>query len=104
MVESRANHISVTIKNKLYLVGGLLKSDIEVFDSFSYKFVLLKCSRNLRRYLISDVTTIGNKLVLFTSLDGLVFMYDVENDIWSDKCCEATKALRFFSGAKIPEL
>ena len=69
MVESRADHKSVTIKNKLYLVRSLLKSDVEVFDSFSHKFVLLKCPRNLSRYIISDVTTIGNKLVIFTGLD-----------------------------------
>ena len=102
MVESSQDHKSVAIKNKLYVVTGFGDTDSEVFDSNSNTFVLLKRSRNFLKYKISGVTTIGNMLALFIGTDGTVIMYDVENDVLSEKHCEATERLYWFSCAKLP--
>ena len=102
MVESSQDHKSVAIKNKLYVVTGFGDTDSEVFDSNSNTFVLLKRSRNFLKYKISGVTTIGNMLALFIGVDGAVIVYDVENDVLSEKHCEATERLYWFSCAKLP--
>ena len=102
MVESSKSHKSVAIKNKLYVVTGFGNTNSEVFDSNSNTFVLLKRSRNFRKYKISCLTTIGNMLALFIGVDGAVIVYDVENDVLSEKHCEATERLYWFSCAKLP--
>ena len=103
MIKERSHHKSVAIKNKLFVVGGLSTQTIEVFDSSSKKFALLQHpSINLRSHYILDVTSIGNKIVLFSNKDGSVFLYDVENDVWSEKSCEATKHIKYFSCARLP--
>ena len=104
MIAERCWHKSVAIKNKLFIVGNLSSHTFEVFDSFSKKFASLQHpSINSRIYKIADVTSIGNKVVIFNKGDGPVFLYDVENDAWSEKSCEATKHVEFFSCASIPQ-
>ena len=104
MIHRRIFHKSVAIKNKLFVVGGYISDNIEVFDSSSKKFTLLQHpSLNLESYCIADVTSVGNKVVMFSNDNGSVFIYDVENDAWSEKSCEATKHTSQFSCASIPQ-
>lgn len=42
MIEKRRYHASVTISNKLFVVGGYRKSTCEVFDSFARRFCYIK--------------------------------------------------------------
>ena len=42
MLEKRAFHATVSMGNKLFVVGGDYKNDSEVFDSITNKFVLIK--------------------------------------------------------------
>ena len=100
----RCCHNSVVIKNKLFVVGDLSSQTNEVFDSCSKKFALLQHpSINLRPHLTADVTSIGNKLIMFSNYYGSVFIYDVENEVWSEKSCEATKHIKYFSCASLPQ-
>ena len=104
MIKRRSYHKSVAIKNKLFIVDSLFNKTIEVFDSSSEKFALLQHpSFNLRLQSIADVTSIGNKVVIFSNGEGSVFVYDVENEVWSEKSCEATKHVEYLSCASIPQ-
>ena len=104
MIETRYSHKSVAIKNKLFIISGYNSHTIEVFDSSSKNFTLLQLpSTNLDSYYIADVTSIGNKVVLFSNYNGSVFFYDVENDAWSEKSCEATKGIEYFSFTSLPQ-
>ena len=103
MVEERYCHKSVAIKNKLFMIGGLLNTSVEVFDSCSNKFVLLKYnSANLRPKNVSDITTLGNRILIFNNNNGSVLIYDVEDNEWEEKSCEATQDIKYFSCAKVP--
>ena len=57
----------------------------------------------MRLELVADVTSIGNKVVIFSDREGSVFLHDVENDVWSEKSCEATKHIKYFSCAILPQ-
>ena len=105
MIKRRISHRSVAIKNKLFIVGGVYETSIVVFDSSINKFVFIKYdSRDLRCKYISDITTFGNKILIFNNKNGLVFVYDVEKDDWVEKVCDATENINYFSCAKIPQL
>ena len=104
MIEERYSHKSVAIKNKFFVVGSFNSQTIEVFDSSSKNFALLQHpSINLNSYYIADVTSIGNRIVLFSNRKGSVFLYDVENDVWSEKSCETLKHIEYFSCASVPQ-
>ena len=105
MIEERRYHKSVAIKNKLYIVGTYLSSNLEVFDFCSNKFALIKYnSTSLRNNYIFDISTFGNKILFFIDNSASVLVYDVESDEWLKKLCEATQHIEFFSCAKIPQL
>ena len=104
MIERRWLHSSVAIKNKLFLIGGSTNSNIEVFDLHCNQFVLPRCPNDLRYNEISDVTSVANKIVIFSNRNGLVLYYDVENDVWSEKHCDATQNIKCFYCSKIPKL
>ena len=104
MIKERNDHKSVAIKNKLYIVGGLYETSIEVFDSCTNKFVFIKYnSRDLTYKYISDITTLGNRILIFKNNNGLVLVYDVEKDEWVEKVSNATAHITYFSCAKIPK-
>ena len=88
----------------MFVVDNLFNLTIEVFDLSSKKFALLQHpSISSILYYIADVTSIGNKVVMFADRNGSVFHYDVENDAWSENSCEATKHIEYFSCASIPQ-
>ena len=106
MVKRRYCHKSVAIKNKLFLVGGgaIFDRDVEVFDSHCNKFVSIKeHPKWLDESNISDVLSIGNKIVIFSNEEGCVLIYDVDKNKWSRKSCEATKNIVHFSCSKLPK-
>ena len=98
MIEGRYKHKSVAVKNKLFVIGGLYRK-CEVFDSTTEKFTLLKQPMSNDWYGLSQVITIGSKLFC---LKSNINIYDLENDEWSEKPCEATKNIELFSCARIP--
>ena len=83
MLEGRYDHASVSIRNKLYMIGGITKK-CEVFDSFSQKFAYIKPILSTYEYLRfkTQFVTTGSKIKIFNKylLSGAV--YDVEHGKW----------------------
>ena len=86
MLEARSDHASVSIKNKLYVIGGSSKQ-CEVLDSFSRKFIYIKPISNIYEYkrFKTQCVTMGNSIKIFNkdSLDAAV--YDVEEEEWCEE-------------------
>ena len=104
MVKERFGHKSVAVKNKLFVIGGFVKSDCEVFDSTTNKFTLLKQPTVAPKYFLrqpSGAFTFGSKIFVLRN-EGSVIIYDFENDEWSEKTCKATTGIWHFSCAKLP--
>ena len=107
MIKRRSSHNSVAIKNKLFLVGGFLSSSIEVFDSHCNKFALFKnVPEGFSTYLsyISNVASVGNKVVFFSIIKKCILFYDIENNEWSEIHCKAISNINYFSLSKVPKL
>ena len=105
MIESRYDHKSVAVKNKLFVVGGERSRNSEVFDSTCNKFVSLKPPpESFIKYLRcpAEVISIGNRLVVFLET-GTILLYDFVNNEWSLKPCEVTKNIERYSCAKLPQ-
>ena len=65
MVHPRFRHGSVSLKNKLYMIGGDRK-DMEVYDSISKKFTLITTSKIYRdQFYLNKVMAIKNEIYLF---------------------------------------
>ena len=104
MVERRYSHKSVAVKNKLFSIGGSVSNTCEVFNSNINNFCLLKKPEKLFErsfYYPRQVIAIGTKLNFFCN-KGNVIIYDIDNDKWSEKTCEATENLFLFSCVKLP--
>ena len=84
MLERRNDHASISIRNKLYMMGGSSQR-CEVFDTFSRKFAYIKPTWSIYKYddFPTQHVTVGNKIRIYNehSLDAAV--YDVERDEWS---------------------
>ena len=99
----RHSHKSVAIRNRLFIIGDCFNQAIEVFDSCSNKFALLQHPPiNMRNFYTAALTSIGNKVVVFSNRDGSVLFYDVEKDVWSKKSCVASKHIEYFFCATVP--
>ena len=110
MIETRFQHKSVAMKNKLFVIGGSYGTYGEVFDSTSNEFVLLKPlpARFLSHFwnlqYLDGVVLIGRKLVVFGERINFILYYDVEKAEWSDEPCEVTSLLQGYCCAKVPRL
>ena len=108
MIETRSDHKSVAIRNKLFVIGEL-DMKCEVFDSTSKKFVYIK-KLHPKSFLDdfenrpTEIVSIGSQIVMFADLSRTILLYDVENNEWSIKSCEATKDIQEFSCSKVPQL
>ena len=96
MIESKYNHCSVVVKDKLFVIG---RKSCEMFDSFCKKFVAVKVP--LYTNCCKSVA-IGNKIVVFQEQRSFVFCYDVDKKRWSKEPCAETKCLNSFSYVKLP--
>ena len=88
MNEKRRNHASVSMSNKLFVIGGQKISSCEVFDSCSRKFTIInseiKVSALVGNYF--KAFCIGSNIVVFYHSDShksVVYMYDVNESKWS---------------------
>ena len=91
MIESRNSHASVSMGNKLFVVGGEHTSSCEVFDSFSRKFTLIEAK--LPKYEFCwlnkcKAVSIGNTIIVIgenNKKEGLkkttLYIYDVQNNV-----------------------
>ena len=86
MLESRSNHASIGIKNKLYMIGGAYDSRCEVFDIFSQMFTRILPETTIYDYnsFNTECITVGNKIVVFSSLYYRTAVFNVEKEEWSN--------------------
>ena len=84
MLEARRNHASVSIKNKLYMIGGD-SSQSEVFDTCSQKFAHLKPMLPIYDFpeYQTKCFTVGNKIFVFKKHLRNAAVFDVDKDEWS---------------------
>ena len=90
MNKERSCHASVSMGNKLFVIGGYSNTSCEVFDSFSRNFTIVNASLiDTIKPFNFEAVCVGNKIVVFCMqlkyLETKVFMYDVVNDSWSEK-------------------
>ena len=105
MIKGRCDHSSVAVNDKLFIVGGYMLNSLEVFDSRSNKFSLLKepfsgITRNYE-FTPEETFTVDSKLLIVCD-KGRVIFYDYMNDEYSEKKCRATKDLIDFSCVNLP--
>ena len=107
MINGRSSHKSASVKNKLFLVEGDRANTCEVYDSTCKKFVLFKSPGYHSPYypvtFPDAVISIGSKIYVFHSRHYTCFIYDIENDTWSEKQCKVSRRLLRFSCVKVPQ-
>ena len=84
MIESRSDHASISIKNKLFIMHGW-SHQCEVFDSFSQKFAYIKTVLPIHKFSVqlAQYVTGGNEIMIFDLPDAVVF--DVEQEKWREE-------------------
>ena len=87
LIERRCNHASVSMGNKLFVIGGEYTNSCEVFDSVSTKFNIVTYAPT-KCLDICEAVCVGNKIMVFStllkSLKTNALTYDVINDTWSE--------------------
>ena len=81
MLEGRQWHASVSIRNKIYIIGGQQSNNVEVFDSFSNKFTYV----NISLPQFKQNVLIGNKVYMFNDDADYFFLFDVDKTELSEK-------------------
>ena len=112
MVEGRYNHISVTVKNKLFILGGsMFHSEPEIFcemyDSRCNKFIAVKPPPNSLTFDIlnpESVISIGSKIAVFGDQTDTILFYDVEKEEWSEEPFAVTSKLQGYRCTKVANL
>ena len=84
MIDGRAGHSLLVVRDKLFVVGsGNLSSDFcEVYNSSCGKFAALKPPGRERGVVVGAVT-MGGKIAFFERGSNAVTFYDVEDDAWT---------------------
>ena len=103
MIKERCNHATVSMGNKLIVIGGYSTSSSEVFDSYSRKFTFLRSSSlNAINCFSVRAFGIGNNIVMFFMMydKTKVYVYDVINDHFCDLNVKNLENLNFFSCVK----
>ena len=119
MLQGRVDHGSVTIKDKLFVIGGDYNDSCEVLDCITSKFVFIKSLPNLKNnqsYLVSNIeaVSIGYKIYVIRKMkhtnkkddrrtDILIYCYSDEQNACNQ---ESNLQLEFeiFSCAKISKM
>ena len=110
MIVGRRGHRLVSIRNKLFAVGGDLNDNsiqsTEVFDYAANKFVLLKPPTlpfGFSFDSLEGAMSIKNKIVLISSLSSKVAVFDLDENKWSEKEFDV-KYYEEFCCLKIPHV
>ena len=97
--ERRYLHASVSTGNKMFVIGGYIFTEIEVFDNHSRKFTSIKSFSTLpsTKYSYFQAVCIGSNVIVFHMIRDLaetkIYMYDVDKEIWSNVDCDFIKNL-----------
>ena len=112
MINTRCCHKSVTIKNKLFVIGGGTET-CEVYDSVCKQFVVIKPISKIMKLLKNSINVnllyfpafalaVESKVFVFARHSSVVLCYDVDRNEWSDQSCEALENHLFC--VKVPQL
>ena len=89
MLVKRHRHVSLSVNNKLYMLGGYYNNTCEVLESGSKVFVFIKSMSSFNsldrlKQCYNHYVVLGNKIVVINqfSLDAAVF--DVESEEWAE--------------------
>ena len=86
MVEGRCGHASVTVGNKLYVVGGS-SVNCEVYDHFTDKFVMIKSKLPLNvcdpHDFLDQCVAFGSKIWLLNGRTNKAAVFDIDEKEWS---------------------
>ena len=86
-MDERYGHASVSIGNKLFIIGGSNSLTCELFDSFSRKFILFNTPiSSFFRHSTTSAVIIGYDIVVFAKVVGKtkIFIYNIKNN----QCCD----------------
>ena len=85
----RSGHATLTISNKLFVIGGHYKNDCEVFESITNKFVFIENLPKFRRF---DAVSFADKIFVFRKVYGncekedrsekMTFCYNEKQNVW----------------------
>ena len=89
MINERSGHGSISMGNKMFVIGGKLNKTCEVFDSTSSKFTAIKIIKGISMFYVvrMSLVSIGNKTLFFPKLNApskseKFHSYDVLKDQW----------------------
>ena len=105
MNEKRCDHASVSMGNKMFVIGGCVKSTCEIFDSCSRKFSYIKtCSDFTNDMGYFEAVCINNRIVIFEKHyyknHTKVFTYNDYKNEWKLIDCSFVKNKSDFSCVK----
>ena len=105
MIYARQRHGSVSMGNKMFVIGGHYNTSCEVFDSISRKFTAIKNIEVTNIWRLS-VVSIANKIFAFPKLfrSGIkaFHIYDVLNDQWYVEKIHLSEIKSVISCSKLP--
>ena len=89
MIEERFNHAAVSMGNKMFVIGGDISTNFEVFDSCSRKFTNILSDIKIPdfREWFFKAFNVGNNIVVFqdsleTLTETMIYLYDVNKAKW----------------------
>ena len=85
MNEKRINHAAVSMGNKLFVIGGDIRYNCEVLDSFSRKFTIINSEiKEFDFEMNFNAFSIRNNILVFqvTFTETVVYLYDVDKENW----------------------
>ena len=100
MIEPRSLHVSVSMGNNMFVIGGNIRSTFEIFESYSRKFCYLKKCSDLHNIVDRfQVICISNQVIIFCNVNTgwlkKVFTYNVETSKWNLNDCLILKNKSF---------
>ena len=107
MIEQRCHHASVTMGNKMFVIGGCYTSTCEILDSYSRKFSYIKSMNLPTKYLshYESAVCISQTIIAFSMertepYGTKIIIYDVNKNQWTEKNCSVLTNLTAISCAK----
>ena len=101
MLSRKSGHSLIAVHNKLFAVGGNGENCCEVLDDVCSKFVAVKSP--IARGIVEAVA-VGDKFFVFkTYWSPLVYEYDVQNEDWCERSCEAVNNVDYYSCVTLPK-
>ena len=108
MIAPRQHHDLVAMKNKLFVIGGEIKT-CEVFDTCSNKFIDIKLPPKRFKFDLTNTApdtavSLGSKIIIFGINSETVAFYDVDKDEWDEEPFELTTGVREYTLLKVPKI